>query len=93
MVVLGVMPVPGCGRGPLGKASEGKANRWFANLLLGKKKKSLTLKKALINRALKKSHYSPAGAFWFFFGGGGGVEARLFYDPILPRLCFWEVLL
>lgn len=38
MVVLGAMPVPGCGRGPLGKASEGKANRWFANLLLGKKK-------------------------------------------------------
>lgn len=46
MVGLGVTPVPGCRRGPLGKASEGKANRWFANHLLGKKKKKkLTLKK------------------------------------------------
>lgn len=74
MVVLGVMPVPGCGRGPLGKASEGKANRWFANLLLGKKKKkSLTLKKSINQPRPKKKSLLPGWcAFWFFLWGAEG---------------------
>lgn len=51
---LGATPVPGCRRGPLGKASEGKASRWFANLLLGGKKK-ITNTKRRINQPRPKN--------------------------------------
>lgn len=70
MVVLGVMPVPGCGRGPLGKASEGKANRWFANLLLGKKKKITNTKKSINQPRPKKKSLLPGWCVLVFFLGG-----------------------
>lgn len=73
--------------GTFGQGIRGEGKQMVAKPFIRQKKKSLTLKKALINRALKKATIPRLLCFGGFSWWGGG-EVRLFYDPILPQFCF-----